>query len=260
MPNPPDDPVPWSPLRIGQIRPARERYVKQMGVKSTSQSRSAATRQDIIDAAVNLFAERGYGETRLQDIVERAHVTTGAFYYHFDSKAALAAAIMGQGWPKALEVIDGCLNDSRAPGVERVILMTFSLSSLLKRDRAVWVANHLNQAFGELSEEGRRGFEDRARQFIARVSAAISPDDIRPDVSPDDIGAQVWITVHGCHLLSDAMGSDVLAQLQRSWLNLLPAFVPAESLAYFQQFVTRTARSAASPRGGLRVAVRANLG
>lgn len=217
--------------------------------KSPSQNRSAETRQDIIDAAVDLFTDQGYGETRLQDIVGRAQVTTGAFYYHFDSKAALAAAIIAQGWPKALAVIDGCLDDAVRPGLERVITMTFSLSSLMKRDRSVWIANHLNQAFGQLSEEGRRGFENRARQFVARVAATIGPQDIRPDISPADVATEVWITVHGCHLLSDAMGSDVVDGLERSWQILLPAIVPAESLAHFEQFVARTAAAAGSGRG-----------
>lgn len=260
MTSPSERPIPFSPLRINDGKAARSGYLKYMGPKSTSQSRSAATRQDIIDAAVDLFTEKGYGETRLQDIVERAHVTTGAFYYHFDSKAALAAAIMAQGWPKALEVVDGCLNDSRAPGLERVILMTFALSSLMKRDRTVWIANHLNQAFGELSEEGRRGFESRARTFVARVAGAVGAEDIRPDISPEDIGQQVWITVHGCHLLSDAMGSDVMAGLERSWLSLLPGLVPDPEVSYFQQFVRRTARSTGSAGAGLTITMRANLG
>lgn len=216
-------------------------------VKSTSQSRSSETRQDIIDAAVSLFDELGYGGTRLQDIVDRAHVTTGAFYYHFDSKSALAMAIIAQGWPKALAVIDGCLNDLPSAGLERVISMTFALSSLMKRDRTVWVANHLNQAFGELDQEGRRGFENRARQFIARVAAVIGSEDIRPGICPEDVGGQVWITVHGCHLLSDALGTDVITRLERSWRNLLPGLVPADSLSYFELFVNRTAAAAGQP-------------
>ena len=130
-------------------------------------------------------------------------------------------------------------------GLERVISMTFVLSSLMKKDRSVWIANHLNQAFGQLSNEGRQGFENRARQFIARVAAVIGPQDIRPDVTPEDIGTQVWITVHGCHLLSDALGTDVITRLERSWRNLLPALVPDDSLPYFEHFVARTAAASA---------------
>lgn len=215
-------------------------------MKTTLQNRSSETRQEIIAAGVDLFTEKGYGETRLQDIVDRAHVTTGAFYYHFDSKHALASTIIAQGWPKALAAMGSCLNDSPSAGLERVISMTFVLSSLMKHDRSVWIANHLNQAFGQLSHEGRRGFESRARQFIARVAAVIGPQDLRSDVTPEDFGSQVWIAVHGCHLLSDALGSDVIVGLERSWRNLLPGLVPADSLSYFEQFVTRTAAAARS--------------
>lgn len=212
-----------------------------MSSRSKAQSRSTATRQEIIDAAVDLFTDHGYGETKLQDIVDRARVTTGAFYYHFESKAVLAAAIMGQGWPKALAVMDANFSVKSRPGLERVILMTFALSSLLKQDRSVWIANHLNQAFGQLSEEGRRGFESRARTFVARVADVIDPAEIRPDITAAEVGNQVWITVHGCHLLSDAMGDDVIDRLARSWRMLLPATVRADKLPYYEQIVVRAA-------------------
>ena len=67
------------------------------------------------------------------------------------------------------------------------------------------------------------------------------PREIRPDISPTDVGNQVWITVHGCHLLSDALDDDVIARLARSWHMLLPAMVPADRLAYIEEFVDRTA-------------------
>lgn len=47
--------------------------------------------------------------------------------------------------------------------------------------------------------------------------------------------------VHGCHLLSDALEDSVYQRLGASWLLLLRAIVPPESLPYFEQFVTRTA-------------------
>jgi hypothetical protein len=51
----------------------------------------------------------------------------------------------------------------------------------------------------------------------------------------------VWITVHGVHLLSDAMMDNVFPRLAESWRMLLPAIVPADSLPYFSQFLARTA-------------------
>lgn len=204
------------------------------------QPRAFATRQNIIDAGVELFADHGYGETSLGDITGRAGVTTGAFYHHFESKEALAWAIIEQGWPKAVEVLDAVLG-SPNPGLERVIEMTFSLSALMKSDRSVWIANHLNQAFGQLSERGRREFKDHAQEFISRIAHAVQPGDLRPEMTPECVGNQVWIVLHGCHLLSDAMMDDVIQRLAGSWSALLPSIVPAESLPYFLMFADRAA-------------------
>lgn len=214
--------------------------------RMATQARAAATRQKIIDAAVELFTDHGYAEIGLNDITKRAEITTGAFYYHFGSKEALAAAITQQGWPKALKVFTECI-DSKRPGLENVIVMTFALSEVMKRDKSVWIANNLNSALGQLSEEGRRGFRDRAMTFVSRVAQAVQPSDIRDDVTPEIVGNMVWTTVHGCHLLSDAMMDDVFARLAESWRMLLPATVPAESLPYFEHFLTRTAAQFQSP-------------
>lgn len=43
----------------------------------------------LIEAAAELFAERGYDETRIVDIVERAGVAKGLFYWYFENKEAL---------------------------------------------------------------------------------------------------------------------------------------------------------------------------
>jgi AcrR family transcriptional regulator len=48
-----------------------------------------ATRQALLDAAIELFGTHGFDGTSVQSIVERAEVTKGGFYHHFASKQAL---------------------------------------------------------------------------------------------------------------------------------------------------------------------------
>ena len=61
-----------------------------------TQARAVETRHTVIAAAAEIFEERGYGNTSLSDVIERANVTKGAFYYHFATKEDLAAAIIEQ--------------------------------------------------------------------------------------------------------------------------------------------------------------------
>ena len=51
------------------------------------------TRQDILDAALELFNSKGYSRTTLGDIARRAGVTRGAIYWHFKDKVELFLAL-----------------------------------------------------------------------------------------------------------------------------------------------------------------------
>ena len=84
------------------------------------QARSEATRQRIVNAAVELFSEVGDQATGLGDIIERAQLTKGALYYHFDSKEALATAIIEEGADIALRAFRS-ISDPSSPALENMI-------------------------------------------------------------------------------------------------------------------------------------------
>src|SRR5690606_5841593 len=57
----------------------------------TSQGRER--KQQLVDCAAQLFAERGFAETRIKDIVDAAGVAKGLFYWYFENKEALFAEV-----------------------------------------------------------------------------------------------------------------------------------------------------------------------
>lgn len=52
------------------------------------------TRREILDAAEGLILERGFSGTSIDAVLERAGITKGAFFYHFESKAELARVLI----------------------------------------------------------------------------------------------------------------------------------------------------------------------
>ncbi len=54
------------------------------------------TKSRILDAALDVFASKGYHDTRLDEIVEESHTSKGAIYFHFPNKERLFLALVDQ--------------------------------------------------------------------------------------------------------------------------------------------------------------------
>jgi AcrR family transcriptional regulator len=67
-------------MRQGRLRPPRPRRVQQ---------RSLETRERLVEAAVEIFAARGFEGATTRAIAERAGVALAALPYHFETKEAL---------------------------------------------------------------------------------------------------------------------------------------------------------------------------
>jgi AcrR family transcriptional regulator len=64
--------------------------------RRTQAERRAATRRALLDAARSLFAEKGYHGTAAEEIVQRAGLTRGALYHHFEGKKDLFRAVVDE--------------------------------------------------------------------------------------------------------------------------------------------------------------------
>lgn len=212
------------------------------------QARAEVTRRRIIDAAIDLFAESGYGGTGLAEILKRADVTKGAFYYHFASKEALAAVIIEDSSATAAKAFLGSTNPA-SPALENVIHGMFAVARLMKSDRAANTGRELAQALSQISDAGAQSISDWTALFAGEVKRAISQGDVRDDVDPDAVGQAIWVAVLGIHLLTNALGDDIDTRMARVWRVLLRAIVPAESVGYFEEFVNRASvrRGSAHP-------------
>jgi AcrR family transcriptional regulator len=60
-------------------------------------TRGEESRQRIVDAALALFREKGYDETTMRAVAERAGVSLGNAYYYFESKEHLLQAYYASG-------------------------------------------------------------------------------------------------------------------------------------------------------------------
>ena len=75
-------------------------------VTNNNSSNDSVTRQQILHAALNHFANAGYAATSVQQIVGSAKVSKPALYYHFKDKAALFEALVNQAHDGRFRVLE----------------------------------------------------------------------------------------------------------------------------------------------------------
>lgn len=211
------------------------------------QARSETTRKKIITAAVDLFAEVGYQAAGLGDIIERAELTKGALYYHFDSKEALASAIIEEGANTALAAFQN-IGEPTTPALENMIHGVFVVADLIRTDRTVRTGTQLLRAFGEFNEATVLAQRNLLAAMAAQAGRAIVEDDLRDDLDPEAVGEVIVGAVLGAELVSNVTsgGTDLIERIAKTWSLLLPAVATEGSLPYFREFLARESMRQAS--------------
>ncbi|MET0450594.1 MAG: ScbR family autoregulator-binding transcription factor [Mycobacterium sp.] len=204
------------------------------------QARSEATRRKIIDSAVDLINEIGYPASGLGDIIERAELTKGALYYHFDSKEALATTIIEEG---AETVIGGfrAAGRSGSPAMENVIHGSFVITDILGSDKVARAGARLLRTFGEFNAAAKSTYEILVEELTVRVQAAIGEGDLRANLDAATTSGTIVASMVGAEVLSSALtgGVDLRQRFALMWELLLPAIVAEKSLNYYQEFLSR---------------------
>jgi AcrR family transcriptional regulator len=76
------------------------------GIRRAAKAEPAVRRQAILDAALDVFAERGFEAARLEDVAARAGVAKGTLYLYFDDKEALFEEVVRAAVSPILERLD----------------------------------------------------------------------------------------------------------------------------------------------------------
>lgn len=132
-------------------------------------------REKILAAALDLFAEKGYDATGVQEIVATAGVTKGALYHHFAAKEDILFEIYGSVFARQLAELDALLAHGRDPMwtlravIENIVVSTAaSAKAAAVFTRAVSRLNPVR--YKELQSDWRR-YQDSVRALIRRAQA-----------------------------------------------------------------------------------------
>ncbi|MEV6924109.1 TetR/AcrR family transcriptional regulator [Dactylosporangium sp. NPDC051485] len=141
------------------------------------------TRNSLIASALELIERRGFDRTSVQEIAERARLTKGAFYHHFESKDDLLRHIQDEYLEAQLAAIRRIESGNDDPKARVAELIRFSLTSVAEyRAHVTIFYQERRYLTGELFAEVTRKRDLVEAAFAAMVADGIARGAFRPDV------------------------------------------------------------------------------
>ncbi|HKO57145.1 MAG TPA: TetR/AcrR family transcriptional regulator [Thermoanaerobaculia bacterium] len=143
------------------------------------EERSERSRSQILDAALRLFAHRGYGATSVRDIAEEAKVSKGNVYHHFPDKEAIFRALLDQ-YFQSMSLPDFPFNRALASGTFPENLEQLGLAA---RDTVHEYRDYVALIYVDVVEfDGfhiRKFYENMAQRFESFMKAHGMEEELR---------------------------------------------------------------------------------
>jgi TetR/AcrR family transcriptional regulator, fatty acid metabolism regulator protein len=142
-----------------------------------------ATRQRLLDAAEQVFAEKGYHGAAVDDIIRASDSSKGGFYFHFPNKQAIFLALVDALTPRLAASIDRAIAAEGDPIAQldaalRTVLDLFARHRRLSKILLVEAVG-LGHGFDEKLMRTRGEFARMIQIYLDRAVAAgvIAPQD-----------------------------------------------------------------------------------
>ncbi|MEU9348691.1 helix-turn-helix domain-containing protein [Streptomyces sp. NPDC048278] len=148
-------------------------------------AKTPARRAEIVRAARDSFAERGYANASLRDIAERAGITHAGLLHHFRNKDELLAAVLAdrdsEDWQQGVDEVDSTerlgpylaelvRHHQKAPELMRLWIELAAAASRPDHPAHAYFVDRYERSRAQFSD----GFPDKGARFALRQG--VSPE------------------------------------------------------------------------------------
>lgn len=204
-----------------------------------SDKRSETTREQILRAASNQFAQRPYYAVGLDDILAEAQLTKGAMYFHFRSKHALALAIVDEQILRSANAVQDLLA-RKLSGLETLIDVSYLVAIDDITQDVTRAAFNLLESVGRTEKLQARLLHGWIELIGEIAERGIREGDIVQQGDPEDIGRLLVSIYMGLRQASNLDEPVVLlGDFEKALSTVLRGIVQPDRIGYFTQFVKR---------------------
>ncbi len=174
---------------------------KQSSRKKPKKGASQEKRERILQAAIRVFAEKGFYATRVSEIAKAAGVADGTIYLYFENKDDVLISIFEDRINKLLEILQGVVEGPEAleDKIRRIVELQLGLLRG-QRDLAEVVTVNLRQSSRLLKQYAAPLFNKYLELIAGLIAQGQKEGLLRADVSPRLAARSLWGALDGIAL------------------------------------------------------------
>jgi AcrR family transcriptional regulator len=146
----------------------------EAGTPARWRRRKEARPQEILDAALSVFAEKGYAAARMDDIAARAGVTKGTIYLYFDSKEAVFKTLVRESIGDTLGRVVEAANSFHGSAADLLRMILRTVGHFMRTSDRVVLPKMVISEFGNFPELARFYREEVVEKGLTALGAVIS--------------------------------------------------------------------------------------
>jgi len=152
---------------LGVTKDHKSASAKPLGRPRTQDRAPGETRERLVEAAAEVFAELGYVGASIQAIAAAADLTSGTIYRHFESKAALLLEVVHRA-VHAVPLVDRLGDESGAEPADLARLVSIYAHPSLRRMRRLAIEIHAAASREPDAREQLLTFNEQMHSSIVR--------------------------------------------------------------------------------------------
>ena len=129
---------------------------------------AGATRERILEAAADVFADKGFYGAAVDDIVRASDTSKGSFYFHFPNKQGIFTALLDHLTARLLDRVESAIGEAQDPGARLDAALQAVIGAFSQRRRLARLLLVEAAGLGHAVDERLMAVHERFTRLIQR--------------------------------------------------------------------------------------------
>ena len=199
-------------------------------MKNVKQPRALETREKILQAAARLFALKGYHDAKLEEVLDTAQVTKGAFFHHFRDREDLGFAVLDWHMDRRRQLLDAIEQElppaKQADPLQHIFRRLDAIQEMVRRREGCkggCIIGNMSTALSDCHDGFRKRlaecFDEMAQEFLPHLEAAARQRRVTRRANASELARYIVTVIEGAIMQGRTLGDANLLPRQLAYLK-----------------------------------------